>query len=75
MTLVSKAFTTNLGAFLRATGPFFAYVRLNFEQRWLRLSMRGVPKVFRPPSFLTCFTQASARSAVGPGKKKGTEVP
>ena len=48
MTLVSKAFTTNLGAFLRATMPFFAYVRLTFEQEWLRFSMRGVPKVVPP---------------------------
>jgi len=33
--------------------PFFAYVRLNFEQEWLRLSMRGVPKVVPPaPAFL-----------------------
>jgi len=78
VTLVSKAFTTNLGAFLRATGPFFACVRLNFKQGWLRLSMGGVPKVFRPPQlsyYLLSFTFASARSAVGPGKKKGTEVP
>jgi len=62
VTLVSKAFTTNLGAFLRATGPFFACVRLNFKQGWLRLSMGGVPKVFRPPQlsyYLLSFTFAS----------------
>ena len=78
MTLVSKAFTTNLGAFLRATGPFFACVRLNFKQGWLRLSMGGVPKVVPPapaslalPSLLLALPMLPREARLARVRKKG----
>lgn len=72
MTLVSKAFTTNLGAFLRATMPFFAYVRLTFEQEWLRFSMRGVPKVVPPaPALLLALPLLPREARLARVRKKG----